>query len=125
MDRESATLLATVCALLADSAKPLPDDTSLEKLLDRLTEFSEAGVSLPDSCPCLLDFISTIASNSTSDPSIRSFALKLSGLLAATEDGYRALQVGSQQTSGTYRCMLIINVKLVENILISVVQLKK
>ncbi|XP_019718037.1 integrator complex assembly factor BRAT1 isoform X2 [Hippocampus comes] len=92
MDRESATLLATVCALLADSAKPLPDDTSLEKLLDRLTEFSEAGVSLPDSCPCLLDFISTIASNSTSDPSIRSFALKLSGLLAATEDGYRALQ---------------------------------
>ncbi|XP_051941114.1 BRCA1-associated ATM activator 1 isoform X2 [Hippocampus zosterae] len=92
MDRESASLLATVCALLADSAKPLPDDTSLEKLLDRLTEFSEAGVSLPDSCPCLLDFISTIASNSTSDPSILSFALKLSGLLAATEDDYRALQ---------------------------------
>ncbi|XP_077428214.1 integrator complex assembly factor BRAT1 isoform X2 [Vanacampus margaritifer] len=92
MDREGASLLPGVCALLADSAKPLPDDTSLEKLLDRLTELSEAGVSLPESCPCLFDFVSTMASNSTSDSSILSFALKLSGLMAATEDGYRALQ---------------------------------
>ncbi|XP_049575311.1 BRCA1-associated ATM activator 1 isoform X2 [Syngnathus scovelli] len=92
MDRESASLLPGVCALLADSGKPLPDDTSLEKLLDRFTELSEAGVSLPESCPCLLDFISTMASNSTSDPSILSFTLKLSGLMAATENGYRVLQ---------------------------------
>ncbi|XP_077380559.1 integrator complex assembly factor BRAT1 isoform X2 [Festucalex cinctus] len=33
-----------------------------------------------------------MASNSTSDSSILSFALKLSGLMAATEDGYRSLQ---------------------------------
>ncbi|KAM9819595.1 BRCA1-associated ATM activator 1 [Syngnathus typhle] len=92
MDRESASLLPGVCALLADSGKPLPDDTSLEKLLDRFTELSEAGVSLPESCLCLLEFISTMASNSTSDPSILSFTLKLTGLMAATEDGYRVLQ---------------------------------
>ncbi|XP_061627784.1 BRCA1-associated ATM activator 1 [Phyllopteryx taeniolatus] len=92
MDKGSASLLPGVCALLADSGKPLPDDTSLEKLLDRLTELSEADVSLPESCPCLLDFISTMASNSTSDPSILSFALKLSGLVSANEDGYGALQ---------------------------------
>ncbi|XP_061685300.1 BRCA1-associated ATM activator 1 [Syngnathoides biaculeatus] len=95
MDKESASLLPGVCALLADSAKPPPDDTSLEKLLDRLTELSEAGVSLPESCPCLLDFISATASGSTSDPSILSFALKLGGLLSADEDGYRALQARS------------------------------
>ncbi|XP_057698842.1 BRCA1-associated ATM activator 1 isoform X2 [Corythoichthys intestinalis] len=92
MDNDTATLLPGVCALLADSGKPLPDDTSLEKLLDRLTEVSEAGVSLPENFPCLLDLISTMASNTTSDPSILSFALKLCGLMAATEDGFMALQ---------------------------------
>ncbi|XP_054633950.1 BRCA1-associated ATM activator 1 [Dunckerocampus dactyliophorus] len=92
MDRESMLLLPSVCALLADCDKPLPDDTSLEKLLDRLTELSECGVSLPESCPCLLDFIATVSYNTTCDPSIISFALKLSGLMAATDDGFRALQ---------------------------------
>ncbi|XP_077574840.1 integrator complex assembly factor BRAT1 [Stigmatopora nigra] len=92
MDEEIGTLLPGVCKVLADSSKPLPDDTSLEKLLDRLTELSEAGVSLAKSCPCLLDLISAMASNPTSDPSILSFALKLSGLIAATKDGFTALQ---------------------------------
>ncbi|XP_077461556.1 integrator complex assembly factor BRAT1 isoform X2 [Stigmatopora argus] len=92
MDNEIGTLLPGVCTVLADSSKPLPDDTSLEKLLDRLTELSEAGVSLAKSCPCLLDLISAMASNPTSDPSILSFALKLSGLIAATKDGFTALQ---------------------------------
>nr|XP_057922007.1 BRCA1-associated ATM activator 1 isoform X2 [Doryrhamphus excisus] len=92
MDSECMLLLPSVCALLADCDKPLPDDTSLEKLLDRLTGLSESGVSLPESCPCLLDFISTVTNNTTCDPSILSFALKLSGLMAATDDGFRALQ---------------------------------
>nr|XP_061779036.1 BRCA1-associated ATM activator 1-like [Nerophis lumbriciformis] len=94
MDKECMLLLPSVCALLADSDKPLPDDTSLEKLLDRLTELSEAveGVSLPESCPCLLDFLSAVTHNTTCDPSILSFALKLGGLMAATEDGFTAVQ---------------------------------
>ncbi|XP_061737247.1 LOW QUALITY PROTEIN: BRCA1-associated ATM activator 1 [Nerophis ophidion] len=92
MDKECVLLLPGVCALLADSNQPLPDDTSLEKLLDRLTELSEAGVSLPESCPCLLDFLCTVTHNTTCDPSILSFALKLGGLMASTEDGFTALQ---------------------------------
>lgn len=38
MDRECVSLLPRVCEVLADSSKSLPDDTSLEKLLDWFTE---------------------------------------------------------------------------------------
>lgn len=53
----------------------------------------DAGGSLLDACPCLLDFISAVVRNTSSDPSVLSFALKLAGLLAASEDGFRRLQV--------------------------------
>lgn len=53
----------------------------------------DAGGSLLDACPCLLDFISAVVRNTSSDPSVLSFALKLAGLLAASEDGFQRLQV--------------------------------
>lgn len=53
----------------------------------------DAGGSLLDACPCLLDFISVVVRNTSSDPSVLSFALKLAGLLAASEDGFQRLQV--------------------------------
>ncbi|CAK6971780.1 BRCA1-associated ATM activator 1 [Scomber scombrus] len=89
MDQECVSLLPRVCEVLADSSKSLPDDTSLEKLLDW---FTEAGRSLLETCPCLLDFVSTVVNNTDSDPSVISFTLRLSGLLTATEDGFKKLQ---------------------------------
>ncbi|XP_044203361.1 BRCA1-associated ATM activator 1 isoform X1 [Thunnus albacares] len=89
MDRECVSLLPRVCEVLADSGKSLPDDTSLEKLLDW---FTEAGGSLLETCPCLFDFISTVINNTDSDPSVLSFTLRLSGLMAAAEDGFKMLQ---------------------------------
>lgn len=43
MDRECVSLLPGVCDVLADSDKCLPDDTSLEKLLDWFSELTAAG----------------------------------------------------------------------------------
>ncbi|XP_056265439.1 BRCA1-associated ATM activator 1 isoform X2 [Pseudoliparis swirei] len=92
MDAECASLLPGVCEVLAASASSLPDDTSLEKLLDWFTGLSEAGGSLLDACPCLLDFISSVVHNAASDPGVLSFTLRLTGLMAATEDGFGRLQ---------------------------------
>ncbi|XP_049427142.1 BRCA1-associated ATM activator 1 isoform X3 [Epinephelus fuscoguttatus] len=92
MDRECVSLLPSVCEVLADSGRSLPDDTSLEKLVDWFTGLAEAGVSLPEACPCLLEFISTVVRNTASDPGVLSFSLRLTGLMAATQDGFKMLQ---------------------------------
>ncbi|TKS68481.1 BRCA1-associated ATM activator 1 [Collichthys lucidus] len=92
MDRECVSLLPSVCEVLADSGRSLPDDTSLEKLLDWFTWLTKAGGSQLEACPCLLEFIFAVVGNTASDPGVLSFALKLTGLLAATVDGFRMLQ---------------------------------
>ncbi|XP_078022278.1 integrator complex assembly factor BRAT1 isoform X3 [Epinephelus lanceolatus] len=92
MDRECVSLLPSVCEVLADSGRSLPDDTSLEKLVDWFTGLTEAGVSLPEACPCLLEFISTVVRNTASDPGVLSFSLRLTGLMAATQDDFKMLQ---------------------------------
>lgn len=43
MDSECVSLLPGVCEVLADSGSSLPDDTSLEKLLDWFTGLTKAG----------------------------------------------------------------------------------
>lgn len=43
MDRECVSLLPAVCEVLAGSGRSLPDDTSLEKLLDWFTGLTKAG----------------------------------------------------------------------------------
>ncbi|KAM9770157.1 integrator complex assembly factor BRAT1 isoform 1-T1 [Menidia menidia] len=92
MDRECVSVLPRVCEVLAAPASCLPDDTSLEKLLDWFTALTKSGVSLQETCPCLLKFISTVVYDTSSDPSILSFTLKLTGLVGATEEGFKVLQ---------------------------------
>lgn len=53
----------------------------------------DEGGSLLAACPCLPEFISTVVHNTASDPGVLSFTLKLTGLMAATEDGFKLLQV--------------------------------
>nr|XP_019958673.1 PREDICTED: BRCA1-associated ATM activator 1 isoform X1 [Paralichthys olivaceus] len=95
MDRECVSLLPRVCEVLRGSGSSLPDDTSLEKLLDWFTGLTEAGGSVQETIPCLLEFISAVVNETSSDPGVISFTLKLSGLIAATEEGFRTLQQGS------------------------------
>lgn len=52
-----------------------------------------AGGCLLETCPCLLDFISSVVNNAALDPAVISFTLKLTGLMAASEDGFKLLQV--------------------------------
>ncbi|KAL1005204.1 hypothetical protein UPYG_G00055980 [Umbra pygmaea] len=94
MDSECVMLLPRVCAVLADPRHSLPDDTSLEKLLDWFTVLTKEdnGLALLESCPCLVDYISTVCQDKTTDPSLLSFSLKLSGLLAASQHGFNLLQ---------------------------------
>ncbi|XP_051242640.1 BRCA1-associated ATM activator 1 [Dicentrarchus labrax] len=92
MDRECVSLLPGVCEVLADSGSSLPDDTSLEKLLDWFTGLTKAGGSLLEACPCLLEFISAVVHNTASDPGVLSFTLKLTGFMASTENGFKMLQ---------------------------------
>ncbi|XP_052367804.1 BRCA1-associated ATM activator 1-like [Oncorhynchus keta] len=94
MDSECLVLLPRVCAVLADPRQSLPDDTSLEKLLDWFTGLTKEdhGLALLESCPCLVDYISTACLDKTTDPSMLSFSLKLSGLLAASQHGFNLLQ---------------------------------
>ncbi|XP_034450863.1 BRCA1-associated ATM activator 1 isoform X3 [Hippoglossus hippoglossus] len=92
MDRECVSLLPRVCEVLRGSGSSLPDDTSLEKLLDWFTGLTEAGGSVQETCPCLLEFISAVVLQTSSDPGVICFTLKLSGLIAATEDGFKTLQ---------------------------------
>ncbi|XP_060948153.1 BRCA1-associated ATM activator 1 [Limanda limanda] len=92
MDRECVSLLPRVCEVLRGSSSSLPDDTSLEKLLDWFTALTEAGGSVQETCPCLLEFISAVVLKTSSDPGVICFTLKLSGLIAATEHGFKALQ---------------------------------
>ncbi|XP_064818961.1 BRCA1-associated ATM activator 1-like isoform X2 [Oncorhynchus masou masou] len=94
MDSECLVLLPRVCAVLADPRQSLPDDTSFEKLLDWFTGLTKEdhGLALLESCPCLVDYISTVCLDKTTDPSMLSFSLKLSGLLAASQHGFNLLQ---------------------------------
>ncbi|XP_029599376.1 BRCA1-associated ATM activator 1 [Salmo trutta] len=94
MDSECLVLLPRVCAVLADPTQSLPDDTSLEKLLDWFTGLTKEdhGLTLLESCPCLVDYISTVCLDKTTHPSMLSFSLKLSGLLAASQHGFNLLQ---------------------------------
>ncbi|KAM4750392.1 integrator complex assembly factor BRAT1 [Anableps anableps] len=92
MDSECVSILPRVCEVLAVSGSSLPDDTSLEKLLDWFTTIAQTGVSLLEACPCLVDFLSRVVFNSASGPSILSFTLKLAGLIGASEDGFKVLE---------------------------------
>uniref|UniRef100_A0A3B4AUR9 BRCA1-associated ATM activator 1 n=1 Tax=Periophthalmus magnuspinnatus TaxID=409849 RepID=A0A3B4AUR9_9GOBI len=91
--RECVSLLPRVCELLAASGSCLPDDTSLEKLLDWFTQLSQNGTSLHENFPCLLEFISTVTHNTASDPAVICFMIKLTGVMASTVEGFQILQV--------------------------------
>ncbi|KAG9349815.1 hypothetical protein JZ751_026168 [Albula glossodonta] len=92
MDRRCAELLPLVCSVLADPKQAPSDDTCLEKLLDWFTDLTAPDSSLLEKNPCLITFITSVCASKTAEPSIISFALKLAGLLASTEEGFYVLK---------------------------------
>ncbi|NXY84232.1 BRAT1 protein, partial [Alcedo cyanopectus] len=94
MTRECSLLLPRVCAALADPRQPGTDDTCLEKLLDwfRLLTKFDPSVELLQNNPCLTEFITSILALPEPSPSILSFTLRLTGILAASENCFQHLQ---------------------------------
>ncbi|KAJ6655923.1 hypothetical protein lerEdw1_004508 [Lerista edwardsae] len=96
MDRKCSQLLPSVCAILAEPTHPLPDDTCLEKLLDWFRTLTETGSSLLllEENPCLIELIVAVLRQEEPSPSILSFVLRLTGILAASESSFQHLQQG-------------------------------
>ncbi|KAI7811103.1 BRCA1-associated ATM activator 1 isoform X2 [Triplophysa rosa] len=96
MDSECLSFLPRICVALADPRQSPPDDTSLEKLLDWFKDLPNQrnvnGEGLLQQQPCLLEFISSVCKCKDTDHAILSFTLKLTGLLAATEQGFSLLE---------------------------------
>uniref|UniRef100_A0A6J0UD76 BRCA1-associated ATM activator 1 n=1 Tax=Pogona vitticeps TaxID=103695 RepID=A0A6J0UD76_9SAUR len=97
MDIKCSRLLPSVCTLLADPRCPVSDDTCLEKLLDwfkTLTSSAGSTLLLLEEKPCLTKLILTVLGQDEPNPSILSFVLRLTGMLAASESGFQHLQQG-------------------------------
>ncbi|XP_035253380.1 BRCA1-associated ATM activator 1 isoform X1 [Anguilla anguilla] len=92
MDSKCVELLPLVCSVLADPKQALSDDTCLEKFLDWFSALTAPDSPLLEIQPCLVTFISSVCKSKTAEPSILSFALKLTGLLAANEEGFYILK---------------------------------
>ncbi|NXL31415.1 BRAT1 protein, partial [Glaucidium brasilianum] len=92
--RECSLLLPRVCAVLADPRQPCSDDTCLEKMLDWFRDMTrfDPTAELVQNNPCLSEFITSVLALPEPSPSILSFTLRLTGILAASEDRFQHLQ---------------------------------
>ncbi|XP_074775598.1 integrator complex assembly factor BRAT1 isoform X1 [Athene noctua] len=92
--RECSLLLPRVCAVLADPRHPGSDDTCLEKMLDWFRDMTrfDPTAELVQNNPCLSEFITSVLALPEPSPSILSFTLRLTGILAASEDRFQHLQ---------------------------------
>ncbi|KAI4886136.1 hypothetical protein NFI96_015286 [Prochilodus magdalenae] len=94
MDSDCFSLLPSVCKVLSNPKLMLPDDTSLEKLLDWFRELMNQsdGQNIIRHQSSLLLFLHSVTTCEAIDPPVFSFALKLTGLLAAKEDNFNLLE---------------------------------
>nr|XP_056722360.1 BRCA1-associated ATM activator 1 [Euleptes europaea] len=94
MDAKCTQLLPSVCTVLADPRQPVCDDTCLEKLLDWFQSLTSTGSSLLllEENPCLTELILTVLRQEAPNPTILSFVLRLTGLMAASESCFQHLQ---------------------------------
>uniref|UniRef100_A0A3B1JPI5 BRCA1-associated ATM activator 1 n=1 Tax=Astyanax mexicanus TaxID=7994 RepID=A0A3B1JPI5_ASTMX len=94
MESNCSSLLSAVCEVLPNPKLLLPDDTSLEKLLDWFKDLinHNDGQYIKHYQPCLLEFLHTMTKSEAVDSTVFSFTLKLTGLLASKEDSFNWLQ---------------------------------
>ncbi|XP_032896933.1 BRCA1-associated ATM activator 1 isoform X4 [Amblyraja radiata] len=93
MENDYAELLPRVCAVLGDSRKSVVDDTCLEKLLDCFQAITgnETELCILQKIPCLINIVNA-SKQKDLNPSILSFIMRLTGLLAASEDHFCKLE---------------------------------
>ncbi|XP_051876872.1 BRCA1-associated ATM activator 1 [Pristis pectinata] len=100
MESDYAELLPRVCAVLGDTNKSVVDDTCLEKLLDCFQAITgnETELCILQKNPCLANIVSA-SKHKDLNPSILSFIMRLTGLLAASEEHFCKLEADGIMSS--------------------------
>ncbi|XP_062914924.1 BRCA1-associated ATM activator 1 isoform X1 [Mobula hypostoma] len=101
MGSDYEELLPRVCAVLGDTSKSVVDDTCLEKLLDCFQAITgnETELSALQKNLCLTNIVNA-ARYKDLNPSILNFIMRLTGLLAASEEHFCKLE-----TDGIMSCL--------------------
>ncbi|KAM5153258.1 integrator complex assembly factor BRAT1 [Mantella aurantiaca] len=97
MDAECSQLLPHVCAVLVDSRQLMKDDSIYEKLLDWFKSLLGAvpPERLLEENPCLVGLFQQVLNMDDPDPSLLSFSMRLVGMFAAREGGFKYLQANA------------------------------
>ncbi|XP_018410969.1 PREDICTED: BRCA1-associated ATM activator 1 [Nanorana parkeri] len=94
MDAECSQLLPHVCGILVDSRQLVKDDSIYEKLLDWFK--SLLSVVPPERLlaenQCLVGLFQQVLNMEEPDPSLLAFSMRLVGMFAAQEGGFKYLQ---------------------------------
>ncbi|XP_075035636.1 integrator complex assembly factor BRAT1 [Mixophyes fleayi] len=93
MDAECFQLLPHVCGVLVDNRQIMTDDSIYEKLLDW---FKSLLLTVPpekllDENQCIVGLLQQVLNVGDTDPSLLSFSMRLVGLFAAQEGGFKYL----------------------------------
>ncbi|XP_068100564.1 BRCA1-associated ATM activator 1 [Hyperolius riggenbachi] len=94
MDAECSQLLPQVCAVLLDSRQLVTDDSIYEKLLDWFKCLLDAVPPevLLEENPCIVGLLQQAVTIKDPDPGFLAFSMRLSGMLAAQDGGFKYLQ---------------------------------
>ncbi|KAA0722519.1 BRCA1-associated ATM activator 1 [Triplophysa tibetana] len=93
IESECVLLVQFVTICILHCFQGLHCDSTFFGAMDNLPDQRNVnGESLLQQQPCLLEFISSVCKCKDADHAILSFTLKLTGLLAATEQGFRLLE---------------------------------
>ncbi|KAM4025500.1 integrator complex assembly factor BRAT1 isoform 2-T3 [Anomaloglossus baeobatrachus] len=93
MDAECAQLLPHVCGVLVDNRQLMTDDSIYEKLLDwfKCLLGTVSAEDLLNENPCIPGLFQKVLSIEEADHSLLAFAMRLVGVLAAQEGGFKYL----------------------------------
>ncbi|XP_053328144.1 BRCA1-associated ATM activator 1 [Spea bombifrons] len=96
MDTECSQLLPHVCGVLIDNRQLMSDDSVFEKLLDWFTSLvsSVPAKQLLEDNQCIIGLLQQVLNVADTDPSLLSFSMKLTGMFAASEEGFDYLLNG-------------------------------
>ncbi|OCT64123.1 BRCA1-associated ATM activator 1 [Xenopus laevis] len=93
MDAQCSQLLPHVCGVLADNRQPMTDSSCFEKLLDWFTSLLNkvSAEQLLEENQCILMLFQHVLSVGDPDPNLLTFSMRLVGMLAGHEPGFKYL----------------------------------
>eukprot|EP00079_Xenopus_tropicalis_P008827 XP_002932270.2 PREDICTED: BRCA1-associated ATM activator 1 [Xenopus tropicalis] len=106
MDAECSQLLPHVCGVLVDNRQLMTDSSCFEKLLDWFTQMlnTVSAEQLLEENQCILMLFQHVLNAGDPDPNLLSFSMRLVGMLAGHETGFKYLMMKNivQRMFGKY-----------------------